>query len=85
MLQVLEKQEQCDAKVEELVVGLAGMLPMVERVKAAAQLPQLQDTVVKMLNLVEDASRFIIEYKSDDGPGRHFHTSDKDVSERLCV
>ena len=69
--QILEKQEQCDASVEELVVGLAGMLPIAERVKKAAELPQLQDTVTKMMNLIEDASRFVVEYKSDGGPGRH--------------
>ncbi|KAF8598225.1 hypothetical protein BDV93DRAFT_340546 [Ceratobasidium sp. AG-I] len=64
----LEKQEQCDASVEKLVVDLAGMLPMVDRVKKAATLPQLQDTVKTLMNLIEDASRFVIEYRTEGGP-----------------
>ena len=51
------------------MVDLAGMLPMVERVKVAATLPLLQSTVTKMMSLIEDASRFVIEYRTDGGPG----------------
>lgn len=61
--------------MEELVVGLAAMLPIVGRVKSAAKLPQLQDTTIKMMYLIEDASRFVVEYKSDGGPGMHPPTS----------
>ena len=50
------------------------MLPIVERVKKAAELPQLQDTVTKMMNLIEDASRFVVDYKQK-GPGRYLRTS----------
>ena len=47
------------------------MLPIVERVQQAAELPQLKSTVTKMMDLIEDASRFVVEYKSDGGSGRH--------------
>ncbi|KAF8599366.1 hypothetical protein BDV93DRAFT_511759 [Ceratobasidium sp. AG-I] len=73
VFKTLERQEQCDANVEKLVVGLASMLPLVELVKTAASLPQLRNTVETMMNLVEDASRFIVEYKSDAGPGKYLH------------
>ncbi|KAF8596231.1 hypothetical protein BDV93DRAFT_68204 [Ceratobasidium sp. AG-I] len=66
--QTLEKQEQCDSSVEELIIGLSNMLPLVDRVKTAASLPPLQNTVEAMLNLIEDASRFVIGYRSDGGP-----------------
>ena len=71
MPQALEKQEQCDASVEKLVVDLAGMLPMVERVKKAATLPQLQVTVDTLMYLIEDASRFVIEYRTEGGPSEY--------------
>ncbi|KAF8594478.1 hypothetical protein BDV93DRAFT_565398 [Ceratobasidium sp. AG-I] len=64
----LEKQEQCDASVEKLVIGLAGMLPFVDQVDKAARLSLLRKTVGTMMNLIEDASRFVAEYKSDQGP-----------------
>lgn len=74
MHQYLEKQEQCDACVEKLVVGLADMLPLVKRVEKALRLPDLQDTVESMMYLVEDASRFVVGYKSDGGPGGYPHS-----------
>ncbi|KAF8602032.1 hypothetical protein BDV93DRAFT_557803, partial [Ceratobasidium sp. AG-I] len=66
--ETLEKQERCDESVEKLLVDLAGMLPMIERVKKAAKLPELRDTVQTLMNLIEDASRFVIEYRTDGGP-----------------
>ncbi|KAG8736527.1 hypothetical protein FRC10_009213 [Ceratobasidium sp. 414] len=63
----LEAQEQCDASVESLIDGLASIMPYVEAVKVAAKLPQLQRTVASLIHLIEDASRFIIEYKFDGG------------------
>ncbi|KAG8737856.1 hypothetical protein FRC10_007588 [Ceratobasidium sp. 414] len=63
----LEAQEQCDTSVENLIDGLASILPHVEAVKRAAKLPQLQGTVANLIHLVEDASRFIIGYKLDGG------------------
>ncbi|KAF8597312.1 hypothetical protein BDV93DRAFT_372673, partial [Ceratobasidium sp. AG-I] len=64
----LEKQEECDESVEKLVVGLAAMLPFVDQVDKAAKSPQLRRTVMSMMNLIEDASIFVVEYKSDGGP-----------------
>jgi hypothetical protein len=72
--QILERQEECDASVEKLVVGLASMLPLVQRVETAARMPQLRNTVEAMMNLIEDASRFVIEYKSDGGAGEYLRT-----------
>ncbi|KAF8597322.1 hypothetical protein BDV93DRAFT_527490, partial [Ceratobasidium sp. AG-I] len=62
-----EKQEQCDANVERLVVGLAGMLPFVNQVEEAAKLSQLQKTVATMMSLIEDALVFVVQYRSDGG------------------
>ena len=70
---MLEKQEECDAGVEKLVVGLASMLPLVQRVETAARMPQLRDTVEAMMNLIEDASRFVVGYKSDGGAGEYLY------------
>ncbi|KAG8736205.1 hypothetical protein FRC10_009569 [Ceratobasidium sp. 414] len=64
-----EAQEQCDASVESLIDGLASILPYIEAVKRAATLPQLQKTVASLIYLIEDASRFVIEYKLDGGAG----------------
>ncbi|KAG9122133.1 hypothetical protein FRC07_001623 [Ceratobasidium sp. 392] len=61
----LEAEEKCDASIETLVEGLSAILPFVEIVKKAAKLPHLQTTIVSLLNLIEDASRFIAEYKLD--------------------
>ena len=69
MPQTLEKQEQCDASVEKLVMGLAGMLPHVDQVNELAKASELQKTVANMMILIEDASRFVVEYKSDGEPG----------------
>ncbi|KAG9123932.1 hypothetical protein FRC07_013458 [Ceratobasidium sp. 392] len=41
------------------------VLPYVVAVEHHVKLPQLQDTIKELLFLVEDASRFVIEYKSD--------------------
>ncbi|KAF8597318.1 hypothetical protein BDV93DRAFT_372955 [Ceratobasidium sp. AG-I] len=65
---ILERQEKCDASVERLVVGLARMLPFVDQVDRAAKSSQLQKTVEGMMNLIEDAARFVVEYKSEGEP-----------------
>jgi hypothetical protein len=69
VFQKLEAQEQCDESVETLVGGLSSILPFVEIVKKAAKLPQLQTTVVALLALIEDASRFILNYNVDGAAG----------------
>jgi hypothetical protein len=68
-MQKLEQQEQCDETVERLVEGLSSILPFVKIVKKVARLSHLQKTVVALLNLIEDASRFIMEYNLDGGAG----------------
>jgi hypothetical protein len=65
----LEEQERCDETIERLVEGLSSILPFVEIVKKVATLSHLQKTIVALLNLIEDASRFITEYKLDGGAG----------------
>ncbi|QRV94610.1 hypothetical protein RhiJN_22628 [Ceratobasidium sp. AG-Ba] len=60
----LEGQGKCDASVDELVQGLLDILPAAEAVKQAARLPQLQDTIKAIWGLIEDASKFVIEYNS---------------------
>lgn len=74
MQQTLEKQEECDANVEDLVVGLAGMFPLLDEIENAVTLPQLKTTMAKMMGLVEDALIFIEGYKSDGGFGGYPHT-----------
>ncbi|KAF8602029.1 hypothetical protein BDV93DRAFT_509508 [Ceratobasidium sp. AG-I] len=71
---VLEKQEECDANVERLVIGLADLLPAAERVGNAATSPQLKNVAKLMMDLIEDASRFVIKYRSDGGFGEHPRT-----------
>ncbi|KAG9084402.1 hypothetical protein FRC06_004097, partial [Ceratobasidium sp. 370] len=61
----LEAQEQCDENVETLVAGLSSILPLVAMVEKAAKLPHLQSTVQNLLHLIEDASRFILEYHTE--------------------
>ncbi|KAF8593351.1 hypothetical protein BDV93DRAFT_549565, partial [Ceratobasidium sp. AG-I] len=65
--QALENQEQCDASVEKLIVGLTKMLPFVDQIEKAAKLPQLQNTLEEMKELIRVATEFVIEYKSQDG------------------
>ncbi|KAG8680306.1 hypothetical protein FRC08_016397 [Ceratobasidium sp. 394] len=63
--QTLKKQDQCDALVAKLVAEMGDVLPHVAAVEDHAKLANLQDTLKDPLLLVEDASRFVIEYKSD--------------------
>ncbi|KAG8712378.1 hypothetical protein FRC08_014672, partial [Ceratobasidium sp. 394] len=68
--QKLEAQERCDESVEKLVTGLSGILPLVAIVEKAAKLPHLQSTVGSLLHLIEDASRFIVEYHTEGQTGQ---------------
>ena len=81
--QTLEKQEQCDESVEKLVVELASMLPMIERVKKAATLPQLHDTVETLMHLIEDASWFVIKYRTEGGPSEYLCPSCETLTDRF--
>ncbi|QRW11454.1 Vegetative incompatibility protein HET-E-1 [Ceratobasidium sp. AG-Ba] len=62
-MQKLEAQEKCDASVEALLDGLAGILPCAEAVQEAAKLKELQNTVEEIWKAIEDASRFIDDYR----------------------
>ena len=75
MSQALEKLEELDANVENLIVGLTRMLSFVGQVEKAVKLPQLQKTLEDMKNLIEDASIFVVRYKSEKGSGRHLLAS----------
>ncbi|KAG8741723.1 hypothetical protein FRC10_002550 [Ceratobasidium sp. 414] len=63
--ETLKKQDQCDALVAKLVTEMGDVLPHVAAIEDHAKLAKLQDTIKEMLLLVEDASRFIIGYKSN--------------------
>ncbi|KAG8729283.1 hypothetical protein FRC10_004118, partial [Ceratobasidium sp. 414] len=70
MYQKLEAQERCDECVEKLVDGLSSIHPLVAVVEKAAKMPHLQSTVKVLFRLIEDASRFIIEYHAEGGTGQ---------------
>ncbi|KAG9087139.1 hypothetical protein FS749_003139 [Ceratobasidium sp. UAMH 11750] len=55
----LEQQEKEDMELNELVKGLARMIPSVKSVKNIAN-DNLQETVISMLDLIEDVSCFIL-------------------------
>ncbi|KAG9074611.1 hypothetical protein FRC06_010571, partial [Ceratobasidium sp. 370] len=59
----MENQEKQDAELDNLVLSLARMTPAVESVRQIAD-PNLEDTATEMLKLIEDASLFILNYKS---------------------
>ncbi|KAG8718706.1 hypothetical protein FRC08_004613 [Ceratobasidium sp. 394] len=59
----LETQEKQDAKLYELVESIAGMIPSVESVKGLAD-ADLAQTVMAMLNLIEDISLFILNFNT---------------------
>ncbi|KAG9089498.1 hypothetical protein FS749_001281 [Ceratobasidium sp. UAMH 11750] len=58
-IQHLEQQEKEDAELNELVKSLARMIPSVESVKNIAN-DNLRETVMNMLDLIEDVSFFIL-------------------------
>ncbi|KAG8745414.1 hypothetical protein FRC10_008124 [Ceratobasidium sp. 414] len=55
----LEQRAQQDTDLTELVKSLARMIPSIESVKGLAD-DNLKDTVMDMLNLIEDVSLFIL-------------------------
>ncbi|KAG9091010.1 POC1 centriolar protein A, partial [Ceratobasidium sp. 370] len=60
----LEVQGRCDESVKRLLDGLSSILPLVAMVEKATQLPHLKSTVKSLLDLIEEASQFIIDYHS---------------------
>ncbi|KAG8738853.1 hypothetical protein FRC10_006424, partial [Ceratobasidium sp. 414] len=59
----LENQNEQNGQLAELVENIAGMIPSVESIKDLAD-TNLKQTVVAMLNLIEDVSVFILSYNS---------------------
>ncbi|QRV96748.1 hypothetical protein RhiJN_24766 [Ceratobasidium sp. AG-Ba] len=60
----LEAQEKCDASVETLVNGLFNILSTLDTVHSISRLHELRNIIEEMWKLIEDASWFIIEYRS---------------------
>ncbi|KAG9126574.1 hypothetical protein FRC07_002947, partial [Ceratobasidium sp. 392] len=65
----LEDQEKQNEELEELVENLAGMIPSIESIRDLAD-TDLKQTVMAMLNLIEDASLFIMSYNSHGAWGQ---------------
>ncbi|KAG8700608.1 hypothetical protein FRC08_004606 [Ceratobasidium sp. 394] len=63
--ETLNEQGQCGALVADLVTEMGDVLSFVAAVENHAKIGKLRDTVRELLLLVEDASRFVTEYKSD--------------------
>jgi hypothetical protein len=61
--QHLEQQEKQEGDINSLVEGLASIIPSVESVRGLAD-SNLGKTVTAMLSLIEDASLFIVNYRS---------------------
>ncbi|KAG9089868.1 hypothetical protein FRC06_001320, partial [Ceratobasidium sp. 370] len=56
-------QEKQEAELDDLVLSLARMAPAIKSVQQIAD-ANLGDTATEMLNLIEDGSLFILNYKS---------------------
>ncbi|KAG8720369.1 hypothetical protein FRC09_009675 [Ceratobasidium sp. 395] len=63
--EVLRERAHCDALVAKLVSEMGDVLQHVGVIENHAKIAKLRDTIKELLLLVEDASRFVIEYKSD--------------------
>ncbi|KAG9100766.1 hypothetical protein FRC07_010384, partial [Ceratobasidium sp. 392] len=61
----LNEKDRCDELVARLVTEMGALLPDITTIENDANTTELQDTVKELLLLVEDASRFVTEYKSD--------------------
>ncbi|KAG9077609.1 hypothetical protein FS749_010476 [Ceratobasidium sp. UAMH 11750] len=79
----LETQEKQDADLNKLVEDIAGILPSVESVKIIAD-TDLAQTVIAMLNLIEDVSLFIVNFRSRQTLERAFRSVfDSTASEKM--
>lgn len=67
---MLEKREEHEKIVAELVVGMGNMLPLVDAVKDRAKIMKLEMTIIEILRLIEDTSRFVVEYMSRSQSGK---------------
>ncbi|KAG8703002.1 hypothetical protein FRC08_003123 [Ceratobasidium sp. 394] len=68
--ETLKQQEKCDEMVAKLVTEMGDVLPYVAGVKNHAKIAKLQDTVKDLLQLVEKASQFVIDYTTDGAVAR---------------
>ncbi|KAG8765956.1 hypothetical protein FRC12_007180 [Ceratobasidium sp. 428] len=66
----LEAQEQCDESVDRLIEGLISILSPVSTVEKVATSHGLKQTVKSILELIKDASQFVIEYHAEAGVGQ---------------
>ncbi|KAF8602950.1 WD40 repeat-like protein [Ceratobasidium sp. AG-I] len=66
----LEKLQQLHDDLRKLLGGLDRMVPFIDFVKEHAKNSLLGNTINALLNLIEDASNFMIEYLSDSAPIR---------------
>ncbi|KAG9089542.1 hypothetical protein FS749_001246, partial [Ceratobasidium sp. UAMH 11750] len=81
--ELLETQEKQDADLHKLVEDIAGIIPSVESVKVIAD-ADLSQTVVAMLNLIEDVSLFILNFRSRRTLARAFRSAfDSTASEKM--
>ncbi|KAG8775170.1 hypothetical protein FRC12_001626 [Ceratobasidium sp. 428] len=63
--EVLRERTHCDVLVAKLVSEMGDVLQHVGVIENHAKIAKLRDTIKELLLLVEDASQFVIEYKSD--------------------
>ncbi|KAG9082943.1 hypothetical protein FS749_006451, partial [Ceratobasidium sp. UAMH 11750] len=63
--EILQQQARDDALVARLVDDMDRMITLVAAAEDHAKLLQLKTTIAEMLALVEDISRFVIDYKSN--------------------
>ncbi|KAG9081970.1 hypothetical protein FS749_007255, partial [Ceratobasidium sp. UAMH 11750] len=73
-LQHIEAQDQQDVELSNFVQSLAGMIPSIESVKLLAD-AKLMETVMAMLNLIEDVSLFILSFKSRSSWARSLYSA----------
>jgi hypothetical protein len=84
LAQRLEDQEKQDADLNDLVESLARMTPSIAAVNGLAN-ANLAETVIAMLNLIEDASLFILKYKSRSSWGAWDLADAKSQADNLCT
>ncbi|KAG8724238.1 hypothetical protein FRC09_020676 [Ceratobasidium sp. 395] len=65
----LEQQEKQNESLNELVESIAEMIPSIDSVKGITD-SNLSQTVIAMLNLIEDVSLFILSYKPRGSLGK---------------
>lgn len=67
--QLLETAQKCHDDLQTLMDGLEQMQPFIRAVMEHAKENVLKGTISALLNLIEDASNFILTYLSDSVAG----------------